>query len=137
MQDLDNISVSKESNLYKSDPMAILHIIQMIKVDNFWHLKTFGAVFTYLQRRWDKEIHEQKDMTMHCTENGKTNNELDGKEVIDLCSKNRTPTSELYKGEESTKQESPDTEKSKTITRLESKNRPEKIIKWLRQKISK
>ena len=61
----------------------------MIEMDNFWHLKTFGAVLAYLWRRWDKEIHEQKDMSMHCTENGKTNNELDGKEVIGLCSKIR------------------------------------------------
>ena len=73
-----------ESNLYKSDPVVISHTIQMIEVDNFWHLKTFGAVLTDLCRRWDEEIHEQKDMSMHCTENGKTNNELDGKEVIDL-----------------------------------------------------
>ena len=65
-------------------------------------------------------------MSMHHTENGKTNNELDGKEVIDLCSKNLTTTSELHDGEESTKQESEDTEKLKTITRLESKNRPVK-----------
>ena len=43
---------------------------------------------------------------MHCTENGETNNEFDGKEVIDLCSKNQTTTSELHDGEESTKQES-------------------------------
>ena len=51
---------------------------------------------------------------------------MDGKEVIDLCSKNQTTTSELHNGEESTKQESQDTVKSKTITRLDSKNRPEK-----------
>ena len=29
-----------ELNLYKSDLVVILHIIQMIEVDNFWHLKT-------------------------------------------------------------------------------------------------
>ena len=63
---------------------------------------------------------------MHCTENGKTNNELDGKEFIDLCSETQTTTSELHNGEESTKQENQDTEKSKTLARLESKNRPEK-----------
>ena len=51
---------------------------------------------------------------------------MDGKEVIDLCSENWTTTSELHDGEESTKQESQDTEKSKTIARLDSKNRPEK-----------
>ena len=66
-----------ESNLYKSDLVVILHTIQMIEVDNFWHLKTLGAVLTELWRRRDKEIHEQKDMSMHSTENGKTNSELD------------------------------------------------------------
>ena len=51
---------------------------------------------------------------------------MDAKEVIDLCSKNKTKTSEIHDGEESTKQESQDRVKSKTITRLESKNRPGK-----------
>ena len=115
-----------ESNSYKSDLMVILHTIQKIEVDNFWHLKTFGVVLTDLQRRWDKEIHKQKDMSMHCTENGKTNSELDGTEFINLCSENQTTTSELHNGEESTKQESQDTEESKIIARLMSKNRPEK-----------
>ena len=46
--------------------------------------------------------------------------------MIDLCSKNQTTTSELNDGEESTKQESWDTVDSKTIARLESKNRHEK-----------
>ena len=114
-----------ELNSYRSDLVVILHTIQMIEVDNFWHLKTFGAVLTNLQRRQDEEIHKQEDMSMHCTENGKTNSELDGKEVIDLCSENWTTTSELNNGEESTKQESQDTEKSKTTARLESKSRPE------------
>ena len=63
---------------------------------------------------------------MHCTEKDKTNGELDEKEVIDLCSESQTTTSEIYNGEESRKLESHDTEESKTITRLESKNRPEK-----------
>ena len=63
---------------------------------------------------------------MHSTKNGKINSELDGKEVIDLCSKNWTTTSELHDGEESTKQESQDTVESKTITKLESRDRPEK-----------
>ena len=114
-----------ESNSYKSDPVVISQTIQMIE-GQFWHLKTSGVVLADLQRRWDEEIHEQKDMSMHCTENGEINNELDGKEAIDMCSENQTTTSELHDEEESTKQESQDTVKSKTIARLESKNRPEK-----------
>ena len=115
-----------ELNSCKSDPVVISHTIQMIEVDNFWHLKTFEVVLTDLWRRWDEVIHEQKDMSMHCTENGEINNELDGKEVIDLCSENCTTTSELHDREESTKQKSQDTMKSKTIARLESKNRPKR-----------
>ena len=61
-----------------------------------------------------------------CTENDKTSGEMDRKEVIDLCSKSQTTTSKIHDGEESRKQESWDTEKSKIITRLESENRPGK-----------
>ena len=75
----------------------------MIEVDNFWHLNTFGVVLTDLPRRQDEEIHEKKDMSLYCTENGKNNGELDGKEVIVLCSKNQTTTSEFHDGEESRK----------------------------------
>ena len=51
-----------ELNSYKSDLVIISHTIQMIEVDNFWHLKTFEAVLTDLWRRQNEEIHEQKDM---------------------------------------------------------------------------
>ena len=115
-----------ESNQHRNDLVVISEIIQMIEVDNFWHLKTFEAVLTDLQRRWDEVIHEQKDVSMHCTENSKINDEMDGKEVVDLCGENRTTTSELHDREESTKQERQDKMKSKTITRMESKIRPEK-----------
>ena len=63
---------------------------------------------------------------MHCTENSEISNKMDEKEVTDLCCKNQTKTSELHDGEESTKQESQYKMKSKSITRLESKNWPEK-----------
>ena len=43
-----------ESNLHKNDLVVISQIMQMIEVDNFWHLKTFEAVLTDLQRRWDE-----------------------------------------------------------------------------------
>ena len=110
-----------ESNLHRNDPVVISQIIQMIEVDNFWHLKTFEVVLTDLQRRWDEVIHEQKDMFTHCTENSKANDEIDGKEVIDLCSENQTTTSEIHDGEESTKQESHDKMKSKTIKGWQAK----------------
>ena len=115
-----------ESNLHKNDPVVISQITQMIEVDNFWHLKTFEVVLTKLWRRWDKRIHEQKGMSMHCTENSEINNEMDGIEVIDLCSEKQTKNSELHEGKESTKQESQSKMKTNTITRMESENRPGK-----------
>ena len=115
-----------ESNLHKNDPVVISQIMQMIEVDNFWHLKTFEVVLTDLWRRLDEGIHEQKDISMHCTENNEINDEMNGVEVIDLCSENQTKNSKFHNGKESTKQESRDKMKSKTITRLESENRPKR-----------
>ena len=87
-----------ELNLHKNDLVVISQIMQMIEVDNFWHLKTFEAVLTDLWRRWDEQIHEHKDMSMHCTENSDINNEMDGIEVINLCSESQTKNSELHEG---------------------------------------
>ena len=50
-----------ESNLYKNDLVVVSQTIQMIEVNNFWHLKTFEAVLTKL---WDELIHKQKDVSM-------------------------------------------------------------------------
>ena len=109
-----------ESNSYKSDPVVISHTIQMIEAYNFQHLKLFVAVLTDLWRRQDNEIHQQKDESLHGTENCKTDRELDGKEVIDLCSESWTTTSKIHNGEESRKQESRGKKESKTIAKLES-----------------
>ena len=92
-----------ELNLYKSDLVVISLIIHMIEVDNFWHQKTFEVVLANLQRNCDKEIHEQENETLYCTENEKTHEEMDEKEVINLCSESQTTTSEHCKGEESKK----------------------------------
>ena len=72
------------------------------------------------------EIHKQKDVSMHCTENREINDEMDGIEVIGLCSEKQTKNSELHKGKESTKQESQYKMKTNTIARMVSKNRPGK-----------
>ena len=106
----------------------------MIEVDNFWHLKTFEAVLTNLWRRWDEAIHEQKDVSMHCTENSKINDEMDGKEITDLCSENQTTTSEIHDGEESTKQESHGEMKSKISQGWRAKTGLKRINKWLKVK---
>ena len=116
-----------ESNLHKNDPVVISQIVQMIELDNFWHLKTSEAVLTDLQRRWDEGIHKQKDLSIHCTENSEINNEMDGVGVTPLCSKNHTKSSKFHDRKKCTKQESQGKMKSKTIARMESKRRPEKV----------
>ena len=83
-----------ESNLHKYDLEIISQIMQMIEADNFWHQKTFDAVLTDIQRRWDERIHEQKDVSMHCTENSEIDDKMDGVEVIDLCSESTTKNGE-------------------------------------------
>ena len=74
----------------------------MIEVDNFWHQKAFEAVTANLQRNHDKEIHLQEN-EMHCTENKKTHEEMDEREVVNLCSESKDTTSEHWKGKESKK----------------------------------
>ena len=88
--------------------------------------KTFSAVLTDLWRRWDEQIHEQKDMSTYCTENSEIDVKMDGVEVIDLCSESQTKNGEQCKGKESTKQESQDEMKTNTIVRMKDNNRPEK-----------
>ena len=132
MEGMDLIPL--ESNSYKSDLVVISHIIHMIEVDNFGHHKTFEVVLADLRRSWDKEIHRHETEFVHCTENDKTNGELDEKEVIDLCSESQTTSSEICNEEESRKQESHDTEESKTITRLKVKIGLKRIIKQMKQR---
>ena len=66
-----------DSNLHQYDLVIISQIMPMIDADNFWHQKTFNVVLTALWRRWDEQIHEQKDVSMHCTENSEINNKMD------------------------------------------------------------
>ena len=87
----------------RKEGAVISHIIHMIEVDNFWHQKTFEVILANLQRNCDKEIHGQENESLHCTENEKTREEMDEKEVINLCSESQTTTSEHCKGEESKK----------------------------------
>ena len=73
---------------------------------------------------WNEGIHEQEDMSMYCRGDSEINNEMDGVEVIDLCSVSQTKTSEQDKGKESTKQESQDKMKINAIISMKDKNRP-------------
>ena len=56
---------------------------------------------------------------MHCTNNDENNNEMDGVEVIDLCSVSQSKDEAYVKGKESTKQESQDKSKHDTADKME------------------
>ena len=79
-----------DSNLHKYDLVIISQTMPMIDADNCWHQKTFNVVLSALWRRWDEQIHEQKDVSMHCTENSEINNKMDGVEIIDLFNESKT-----------------------------------------------
>ena len=108
-----------ESNLHKYDPVIISQIINMIEADNFWHHKTFESVMSDLQDMWTEGIRELENTHMHCTNNDENNNEMDGVEVIDLCSVSQNNNEAHVKGKESTKQESQDKSKHNTADKME------------------
>ena len=75
-----------ELNLHKYDPVIISQIIQMNETYVFWHCKTFESVLSNLWNMWTKGIHELENTSIYCTNNTKNDDEMDGVEVIDLCS---------------------------------------------------
>ena len=103
MEGLDLIPL--ETNLHQYHPVIISQIINMIESDNFCHHKTFESVKSNLQNMWSEGIQEMKNAHMRCTEN---NNEMDGIEVIDLCSVSRCGNDTISEGKESAMQESQD-----------------------------
>ena len=56
---------------------------------------------------------------MHCTNNDKNNNEMDGVEVIDLCSASQSKYDAFSEGKESAKQESQDKSKHDATDKME------------------
>ena len=75
MEGLDLIPL--ESNLHKFNLVIISQIINMIKLDNFWHRKTFESVMSDLRNMWVEGIRELENAQMHCTNNDKNDNEMD------------------------------------------------------------
>ena len=57
---------------------------------------------------WTEGIRELENAHMHCTNNDENNNEMDGIEVIDLCSICQSKNNMFSEGKESIKQESQD-----------------------------
>ena len=113
-----------ESNLHKYDLMIISQIIQIIETDIFWHLKMFESVLSNLRNMWTEGIHELENTSMYCTNNAENDNEMDGVEIIDLCSVSQTKNEAHGKGKESAKQESQDKTKSDATDRMEDETRP-------------
>ena len=107
-----------ESNLHKYDPVILSQIIQMIETDVFWHQKTFESVLSNLRKMWME--------AMYCTNKAKNDNEMDGVEVVDLCSVSQTKNDAHGKGKESAKQESQDKMKSDATDRMEDEIRTKK-----------
>ena len=106
MEGIDLIPL--ESDLYRNNPVIVSQIINMIETDNFWHLSTFESVMSDLQNMWTEGMQELENVHMDCTNDDENNNNMDGIEVIDLCSVSQCENDAVSKGKESAKQESQD-----------------------------
>ena len=106
MEGLDLIPL--ESNLHRYHPVIISQIINMIESDNFCHYQTFESVKSDLQNMWSEGIQELENACIHCTDGDENNNEINGIEVIDLCSVSRCGNDMISEGKESAMQESQD-----------------------------
>ena len=109
MEGVDLISL--ESNLHRYHPVIISQIINMIEADNFCHYQTFESVKSDLRNLWSEGIQELENTRTHCTNDDENNNEMEGIEVIDLCSVSRCENDSIPKGKESAMQESQDRSK--------------------------
>ena len=118
MEGLDLIPL--ESNLHKFNPVIISQIINIIEMDHFWHCKTFESVMSDLRNMWAEGIRELKNAQMHCTNNDENNNEMDGVEVIDLCSVSQNKNEAFSEGKESARQESQDKSKHDGTNKMEA-----------------
>ena len=109
MEGLDLIPL--ESNLHQYHPVIISQIINMIESDNFCHHQTFESVKSDLQNMWSEGIQELENAHIHCTDGDENNNDMDGVEVIDLCSVSWCGNDTISEGKESAMQESQDKSK--------------------------
>ena len=56
-----------------------------------------------LRNMWTEGIQELERSRMYCTNNDENNNEIDGVEVIDLCSVSQSKNDTFSEGKESAK----------------------------------
>ena len=115
-----------ESNLHKYDPVIISQIINMIETDGFWHHKTFESVLSNLLNMWTEGICELENASMYCINNAENDDEMDGIEIINLCSVSQNKNEAQGKGKESTKQESQDKMKPDAMDRTGDESRTKK-----------
>ena len=109
MEGMDLIPL--ESNLHRNHLVIISQIINMIESDIFWHCKTFESVMNDLRNMWSERIQELENKHTYCTDDHENNNDIDGIEVIDLCSISRCGNDAISEGKESAMQESQDKSK--------------------------
>ena len=110
-----------ESDLHRYHPVIISQIINMIESDNFCHHKTFESVKSDLRSMWSEGIQELENACMCCTDDDENNNEMDGIEMIDLCSVSWCRNDTISEGKESTMQESQDKSKHEEINKMVAK----------------
>ena len=60
-----------------------------------------------LWNMWTKGIQELENSRMYCTNNDKNNNEMDGVEVIDLCSVSQSKKRHTFRGKRKWKARKP------------------------------
>ena len=87
-----------ESDLHRNHPVIISQIINMIETDNFWHRRTFESVMSDFRNMWTEGMQELENAHMDCTNNDENNNNMDGIEVIDLCSVSQCENDAVSKG---------------------------------------
>ena len=119
MEGMDLIPL--ESNLHKFHPVIISQIKNMIESETFWHCRTFESVMSDLRNMWMEGIQELENSRMYCTNNDENNKEMDGVELIDLCSVSQSQNDTLSEENESAKQESRDKSKHDGTDKMETK----------------
>ena len=73
-----------------------------------------------IRNTWTEGIQELENSRIYCTNNDENNNEMDGVEVIDLCSVSQSKNDTLSEGKESTKQECWDKSKHDGSNKMEA-----------------
>ena len=119
MEGLDLIPL--ESNLHQYHLVIISQIINMIESDNFCHHKTFESVKSDLWNMWSEGIQELENARTRCTDDDENKNEMDGIEVIDLCSVSWCGNDTISGGKENAMQESQDISKHDETTKKVAK----------------